>query len=91
MPSCSEFLRKCWWRGEERNCSDLFDVRKTDDGFCCSFNTVSLAEGFAKPETYDDTDTDTDYADYQDYGSDYPDDGDTEFQQIGDQAGYDSW
>ena len=65
MPSCSEFLRKCWWRGEERNCSDLFDVRKTDDGFCCSFNTVSLAEGFAKPETYDDTDTDTDYADYQ--------------------------
>ena len=40
MPSCSEFLRKCWWRGEERNCSDLFDVRKTDDGFCCSFNTL---------------------------------------------------
>ena len=37
------------------------------------------------------TDTDTDYADYQDYGSDYPGDGDTEFQQIGDQAGYDSW
>ena len=26
--------------GEERRCSDLFDVRKTDDGFCCSFNTL---------------------------------------------------
>ena len=40
MPSCSEFLLQCWWRGEERQCSDLFDVRKTDDGFCCSFNTL---------------------------------------------------
>ena len=40
MPSCSEFLLQCWWRGEERKCSDLFDVRKTDDGFCCSFNTL---------------------------------------------------
>ena len=40
MPSCSEFLLQCWWRGEERKCSDLFDVRKTDEGFCCSFNTL---------------------------------------------------
>ena len=40
MPSCSEFLLLCWWRGEQRKCSDIFDVRKTDDGFCCSFNTL---------------------------------------------------
>ena len=44
MPSCSEFLRKCWWRGEEKNCTDLFDVRKTDDGFCCSFNTLDQTQ-----------------------------------------------
>ena len=44
MPSCSEFLRKCWWHGELKNCSDLFDVRKTDDGFCCSFNTLDQSQ-----------------------------------------------
>ena len=37
-------MRKCWWRGEEKNCSDLFDVRKTDDGFCCSFNTLDQSQ-----------------------------------------------
>ena len=50
----------------------MFQSSKTDDGFCCSFNTVSLAEGFAKPERFDDGgDADEDYAygDYDDYGS----------------------
>ena len=36
------------WHGEFRKCSDLFTISKTDDGFCCSFNTISLAEGFAE-------------------------------------------
>ena len=31
----------------------MFTSSKTDDGFCCSFNTVSLAEGFAKLEEED--------------------------------------
>ena len=44
MPSCSEFLLLCWWRGEQRKCSDIFDVRKTDDGFCCSFNTLEQSQ-----------------------------------------------
>ena len=40
----------CRWHGEYQNCSELFQSTKTDDGFCCSFNTVSLAEGFSKVE-----------------------------------------
>ena len=44
MPSCSEFLLLCWWRGEQRKCSDIFEVRKTDDGFCCSFNTLEQSQ-----------------------------------------------
>lgn len=44
MPSCSEYLIKCWWRGELNNCSDLFDIRQTDDGFCCSFNTLDQSQ-----------------------------------------------
>ncbi|CAK9800138.1 Sodium channel protein Nach [Anthophora plagiata] len=37
-PQCSSILLKCRFHGEERNCSDLFDFRKTQDGFCCTFN-----------------------------------------------------
>ena len=40
----------CRWHGEFRNCSHMFKVSKTDDGFCCSFNTVSLSEGFKPPD-----------------------------------------
>ena len=43
----------CRWHGEYKNCSDLFRSSKTDDGFCCSFNTVSLAEGFTKVDLDD--------------------------------------
>ena len=53
MPSCSEFLIQCWWRGEERKCSDLFEVRKTDEGFCCSLNTLDLADSYVVPEDTD--------------------------------------
>ena len=44
MPRCSEFLIKCWWRGQAKKCSELFDIRKTDEGFCCSFNTLEQSQ-----------------------------------------------
>jgi hypothetical protein len=53
----------------------MFKVTKTDDGFCCSFNTVSLSEGFAKsPTLQEGSDNEDDYEDvfeyeeYIDYG-----------------------
>ena len=63
----------CRWHGEYRNCSEMFTSSKTDDGFCCSFNTVSLAEGFAKLE--DDDEDDDEVGDYDEYyaGGDYYD------------------
>lgn len=33
-------LEKCRLRGNEMNCSQLFDFRKTQDGYCCTFNYV---------------------------------------------------
>ena len=30
--------QKCMWKGEERNCSQLFRAVPTDSGMCCSFN-----------------------------------------------------
>ena len=32
------------WQGEYRNCSKMFKVIKSDDGYCCSFNTFDVSE-----------------------------------------------
>ncbi|XP_076658617.1 sodium channel protein Nach-like [Halictus rubicundus] len=40
-PECSSLLMTCVLRGEEKNCSDIFSVSKTQDGFCCTFNYFS--------------------------------------------------
>ena len=32
------------WQGDYRNCSHMFKVKKTDDGYCCSFNTFEVSE-----------------------------------------------
>ena len=35
---------ECYWYGKQYDCSDLFELRPTDDGFCCSFNTLAMEE-----------------------------------------------
>jgi len=42
--SCDELLERCMWEGKIHNCSDLFEERKSFDGFCCSFNYRGLVE-----------------------------------------------
>ncbi|XP_014213203.1 sodium channel protein Nach-like [Copidosoma floridanum] len=37
-PQCNDILIKCRFRFEARRCSELFTFRKTQDGFCCTFN-----------------------------------------------------
>lgn len=39
-PQCKEMLLHCMWEGEERDCDELFDLRATQEGFCCTFNYV---------------------------------------------------
>ena len=34
----------CYWYGMKYDCSDLFKLSPTDDGFCCSFNTLAMEE-----------------------------------------------
>jgi len=67
----------------------MFTSSKTDDGFCCSFNTVSLAEGFATKNLDDDSDS-NDYEDDYDYGYGYGYD-DYQFESIDGQANFDEW
>jgi len=39
-PQCSIILMLCKLRGIVENCSELFEFRKTQNGFCCTFNYV---------------------------------------------------
>ena len=69
-PDCKRMMLICRWHGEYKNCSDLFRSSKTDDGFCCSFNIVNLAEGFTKVDLDASSDADNyDYDGYDYYGS----------------------
>eukprot|EP00093_Oithona_nana_P003672 03672.XXX_135984_139452_1 [CDS] Oithona nana genome sequencing. len=40
MPNCTDFIKECHWQGSKEDCSSIFELRKTDDGFCCSFNAL---------------------------------------------------
>ena len=42
------------WQGNYTDCSKLFKMRKTDDGFCCAFNTVTWREEYDQSEYEDD-------------------------------------
>ncbi|KYN23422.1 Sodium channel protein Nach [Trachymyrmex cornetzi] len=39
-PQCSTMLLKCMLHRIDRNCSELFEFRRTQDGYCCTFNYV---------------------------------------------------
>ncbi|KAL0101296.1 hypothetical protein PUN28_018834 [Cardiocondyla obscurior] len=39
MPRCDQLLSTCWWRNADRNCCEIFEVQKTEYGFCYSFNS----------------------------------------------------
>lgn len=39
-PLCNEILISCEWSGIKYNCSDLFELRRTAEGYCCSFNYI---------------------------------------------------
>ena len=44
MQSCSKLILACTWQGKTIPCASLFSVRRTDDGYCCSFNTLRMSE-----------------------------------------------
>lgn len=32
----------CSWEGKEEDCANIFESEATDDGFCCSFNSIII-------------------------------------------------
>ncbi|XP_026674848.1 sodium channel protein Nach-like [Ceratina calcarata] len=43
-PDCASMLSKCRFHDEERNCTEVFTFRKTQDGFCCTFNYATKGD-----------------------------------------------
>ncbi|XP_046832917.1 pickpocket protein 19-like [Vespa crabro] len=39
IPKCSDLFSRCWWRNSYRDCCEIFEVQKTEYGFCYSFNS----------------------------------------------------
>ncbi len=48
MHTCQSMIVACSWQGKMFNSTQcvpkLLDVRRTDAGYCCSFNTLKTAE-----------------------------------------------
>ncbi len=42
--NCGYMLLACTWQGRTVDCKNFFETSKSDVGFCCSFNTVKLAQ-----------------------------------------------
>ncbi|PSN30177.1 hypothetical protein C0J52_24179 [Blattella germanica] len=52
MPSCSEFFEeKCFWLGQIFNCCSLFELQRTEYGFCYSFNSELSEPEMKKVDT----------------------------------------
>jgi hypothetical protein len=48
-PQCKDILLQCVWKGRvQESCSKIFSLRKTYEGYCCSFNYVGLKEDILK-------------------------------------------
>ncbi|XP_024214970.1 pickpocket protein 19 isoform X2 [Halyomorpha halys] len=41
LPSCNELFIKCIWHGQKINCCEVFDLQRTEEGFCYAFNSFS--------------------------------------------------
>ena len=43
MQTCDKMILECYWFGIKYECTELFAERPTDNGFCCSFNTLPMS------------------------------------------------
>lgn len=41
VPSCKDILSACWWRYDDKECCEIFELQKTEYGFCYSFNSAT--------------------------------------------------
>ena len=73
MHNCEDMFLMCIWKGKKINCSEIFSIRKTDNGFCCSFNTLKVSEMFTTANEINESLNKEDMADFYDKYSDNED------------------
>ncbi|XP_015594704.1 sodium channel protein Nach [Cephus cinctus] len=47
-PKCRNIMTHCFWSGKEQFYEDIIFLRKTQDGYCCTFNYVRVTDYFGK-------------------------------------------
>ena len=71
MHSCEDMILMCIWKGKAINCSEIFEIRQTDNGFCCSFNSLKISELYRNSASLNKTLTSDDMDEfYDEYSSD---------------------
>ena len=70
MHTCDDMLLMCLWKGKPIDCSEIFSIHKTDDGFCCSFNALKITDQFVNAEEINPKYTKDDMDDFYDEYSD---------------------
>lgn len=48
-PNCMTMLTRCMWKGTQTRCDTLFQVIKTVEGYCCSFNYYGMLKNSYSP------------------------------------------
>ncbi|XP_021916874.1 pickpocket protein 28-like isoform X2 [Zootermopsis nevadensis] len=51
---CHEMIKACYFAGDLKNCTDIFNPSLTDEGICCSFNKVKREYIFRNPRNLSD-------------------------------------
>ncbi|XP_015190554.1 PREDICTED: sodium channel protein Nach-like [Polistes dominula] len=40
LPKCRSILWQCSWNGKDQDCNEIFVLRITNNGYCCTFNSA---------------------------------------------------
>lgn len=50
---CTQLITSCYWKSEPRACDTLFNAALTDEGLCCTFNSLHREMMFRNPLVFD--------------------------------------
>nr|CAD7404260.1 unnamed protein product [Timema cristinae] len=56
FPRCDEVFLRCFWYGHSMNCCQIFNLQRTEGGFCYSFNSLTAEnKKHCHPKHFDDS------------------------------------
>ncbi|KAJ9579994.1 hypothetical protein L9F63_004377, partial [Diploptera punctata] len=44
LPTCEELFYECYWLGKKFNCCEMFNLQRSEAGFCYSYNSLTSEE-----------------------------------------------